>query len=124
MTNEDAAILDQFVTEHLPNAVYVVRRIAEVAEAVGNQAGVGGMETAGMIISYLYEHPDMVERFLREGTGMMIEGDIMPENGCLTFHRRIDGRVTTPQELRAAIMVKNMERGRPADKARSAAGEG
>lgn len=93
----------------------VVLRIADVSEAVGWQAGVGGMETAGMIVSALSERPELVERFLAEGTGLMLEGEIMPEKGRLTFHRSSDGKVTTPQELRAAIVVKNMERGKPAE---------
>jgi len=45
-------------------AAEVVERIAQVAEAVGMQAGVGGMETAGAIVSYLSNHPDLIEPFI------------------------------------------------------------
>ena len=96
----------------------VIKRIADVAQAVGWQAGVGGMETAGMIVSVLAAKPELVQRFLDEGTELLVNGDILPEHGCLTFHRSSDGKVTTPQQLRSAIVVKNMERGRPASRTR------
>lgn len=91
-----------------------IERIAEVAEAIGWQAGVGGMETAGMIVSVLAEHPELIERFMNEGSGLLIDGEFGAEKGRLTFHRMKDGKVTTPAELRSAIMVKQMERGQPA----------
>ena len=76
-------------------------RIAQVAEAIGKQAGVGASETAGLIISVLYEHPDWIEQFMRDGTGAFIERGYSAEYGALTFHR-IDGTVTTPAQLRIA----------------------
>jgi hypothetical protein len=93
----------------------VIMRIAQVAMAIGDQAGVGAMETAGMIVSVLAEHPEHVERFMADGVEFMLSGEVLPEKGCLTWHRTSDQKVTTPQELRAVLMVKNMERGRPAD---------
>lgn len=99
----------------LTEAQRVIMRIAEVAEAVGWQANVGAMETAGMIVSVLAEQPDLVKRFLAEGSALFIEGKIAAEYGRLTFHRMKDGQVTTPAELRNAIRIRNMERGLPAD---------
>lgn len=96
----------------------VIRRIGEVAEQVGEQAGVGAMEIAGMIVSVLYQRPELAGQFMREGVEMLISGSILPENGRLSFHRRTDGKVTTPQQLRASIMLKNMEIGAAADRAR------
>jgi hypothetical protein len=95
-----------------------VRRIGEVAEQIGDNAGVGAMEIAGMIVSVLYQRPELADRFMREGVEMMISGDILPENGRLTFHRQSDGKVTTPHDLRNAIMVKNMELGHAAERSR------
>ena len=88
----------------------IIRRIAEIAHAVGWQANVGAMEMAGQFVSYLAEHPEHVEAFLRDGSGFVIENGLPVGQGCLTFHRRLDGKVTTPQELRVAIDVKKMER--------------
>lgn len=117
-TPEHRACRQAFIAGAAAAATPVVLRIAEVAEIVAALSGTGGMETAGMIVSALYERPELIERFLREGQELMIDGEILPEKGRLTFHRRSDGKVTTPQELRAAIMVKNMERGRQSDKQR------
>ena len=86
----------------------VILHIAKVAHAVGWQAGIGASETAGMIISCLAKRPELIERFLLEGSGLLVEGEISPEKGCLTFHRRLDGKVTTPQELRIALVVKSL----------------
>lgn len=85
----------------------VIERIGEVAAAVGWQAGVGASETAGMIISCLLAKPELIDRFLKDGTGLLIDGEIGPDQGCLTFHRR-DGAVTTPEELRMARDARKM----------------
>lgn len=81
--------------------------IAEVAAAVGWQAGVGASETAGMIVSCLAARPELIERFMTEGSSLLVEGEILPDKGKLTFHR-IDGKVTTPQELRSAMTVRDI----------------
>lgn len=85
----------------------VILHIAKVAEAVGWQAGVGASETAGMIISSLAAKPDLIDRFLRDGSGLLVSGEIGPEQGCLTFHRA-DGAVTTPEELRMARRARKL----------------
>lgn len=85
----------------------VIMHIGQVAEAVGWQAGVGASETAGMIISCLVAKPELIERFLIDGSGLLVNGDIGPDQGCLTFHR-IDGTVTTPEELRMAVAARKM----------------
>lgn len=85
----------------------LIQWIAEVAAAVGWQAGVGASETAGMIVSCLAARPDLVHRFLKDGSGLLVNGDIAPDHGCLTFHR-LDGTVTTPEELRMARDARKM----------------
>lgn len=84
-----------------------IAHIGQVAEAVAWQAGVGASETAGMIISCLLAKPELIERFLIEGSGLLVDGSIGPDHGCLTFHR-IDGTVTTPEELRIAIAARKV----------------
>lgn len=85
----------------------VIEHIGKVAVAVGWQAGVGASETAGMIISCLLAKPELIDRFLKEGSGLLVDGSIGPEHGCLTFHR-LDGAVTTPEELRMARDARKM----------------
>lgn len=85
----------------------VIAHIGQVAEAIGWQAGVGASETADMIVSCLLARPELISRFLEEGSGLLVDGEIGPEKGCLTFHR-IDGKVTTPEELRMARDARRM----------------
>ena len=85
----------------------VIGHIGQVAEAVAWQAGVGASEMAGMIISCLLAKPELIERFLIEGSGLLVDGSIGPDQGCMTFHRA-DGRVTTPEELRMARAARKM----------------
>jgi hypothetical protein len=114
-----AGLVLPIVNEALERAATMaICRVGAVAESVASLSATGGMETAGMIVSALYERPELVGPFMREGCEFMLTGDILPEKGRLTFHRRSDGAVTTPQELRAAIMVNNMARGKAADQAR------
>jgi hypothetical protein len=87
----------------------LVQWIAEVSKAIGWQAGVGASEIAGMIISCLAARPDLVSRFLKDGAGLLVDGEIGPDHGYLTFHRQ-DGKVTTPQELRMARESRKMLR--------------
>lgn len=45
--------------------VAIVRQIAQVAHAVGWQAGVPAMELAGLIVSCLAANPEHLDRFMR-----------------------------------------------------------
>lgn len=87
----------------------LIKRIADVACAVGWQAGVGASETAGMIVSVLAQHPDQIERFMSEGTELMIDGTIAPELGCLTFFSK-QGEIVTPAQLAASRGVRRIKR--------------
>jgi hypothetical protein len=90
------------------DAQEVIDRIAAVAEAVGKQAGVGGMETAGAILSYLAEHPRDLEPFMNGGF-FELPAD-MHMHGKLTWLGR-DGRICTPEHARRAVIVSKLEKG-------------
>lgn len=77
-----------------------IRQVAEVSAAVAFQAGVGAMEIAGQIISVLYAHPEHIDRFMDEGSGLLIDGTLNPENGCLSY-MAVDGVIRRPSDLRA-----------------------
>ena len=83
----------------------VIQRIAEVAEAVGCQAGVPGCETAGVIVSYLSIHPDEIGSFMADGI-MALPVDLWA-HGRLTFYRK-DGKIGTPQDARIARQVRDL----------------
>ena len=90
-------------------AQQVIEKIAQVATAVGWQAGVGASETAGMFVSCLAERPDLIDRFMTEGAGLLVDGEIDAGKGCLTFYNT-KGDITTPQELRMSCQVRDIKR--------------
>lgn len=76
-----------------------VKRIAEVAAAVGWQANAGASETAGLIVSVLAANPEHTERFMAEGSELFIDGTMRAENGCLS-HFAMNGQIVSPTKLR------------------------
>ena len=82
----------------------VITRIAEYASTFSEQAGVGGCETAGWIVSVLATHPHLIPDFLNDPGAVFIDRDEMRhiENGCLSWHAK-NGEIVTPAELRAEI---------------------
>ncbi|HCE09751.1 MAG TPA: hypothetical protein DEQ40_14355 [Oxalobacteraceae bacterium] len=87
-----------------------IKYIADVAEAFADAAGVGGVETAGAIISYLAAHPDMVGNFMEDGPEFLMNVDArrIHADGRLTWHRGGDGKVVTPRDLRISLTVRDM----------------
>jgi hypothetical protein len=84
----------------------LIARIAVIAENVALQAGVGGIEMAGMIVSYLAKHPDRLESILTNG--ICDEPAELWAQGRLTWMGK-DGRVFSPQDARLRRIVKSME---------------
>jgi hypothetical protein len=87
------------------DAVALIRKIAQVSTAVGFHAGEPAMELAGQIVSGLVSHPEHIDRFMAEGSGLFIDGTLNVENGTLTY-RSIGGDILHPSDLRKA---KGME---------------
>ena len=86
-------------------AELVIERIAQIAEAFGHQAGIGGMETAGNLVSYLATHPRDIEPLLRFGV-FELPMD-WPERGSLTWHAQ-NGKLVHPEEARRARTIKQL----------------
>ena len=80
----------------------VIEFIAEVSEAMAFQAGVGGRETAGAIVSYLAHKPEHIEPFLNGGI-MELPSEWM-DGGRLTWHG-MNGKIVHPDEVREARMA-------------------
>lgn len=99
-----------------PNAIVVVKRqhtaediimkLAEVADAVGFAAGEPATEIAGHLVSFLAAQPVHIDRFMREGQELMIDGTFTFDQGNLTY-RALDGIIRHPDELRAAKEKSN-----------------
>jgi hypothetical protein len=83
----------------MTTALEFLNKVAEVANAIGFHAGVGGVETAGQIISCLYANPDALERFMAEGTELIFDQTISMQNGSLSWHAS-DGRLVSPSQYR------------------------
>ncbi len=79
--------------------------VAKVSEAMAIQAGVGGMETAGGIISYLAKHPDKLDAFLDEGVFGFPDDWLF--GGCLTWHGQ-NGKIVHPDYARRAKIIKRL----------------
>lgn len=96
--------------ENNAGAPGVIARIAEVAEAIGWQANVGAMETAGSIVSYLARFPDQIEPFLSGESSPMDWPRGWHTLGSLTWHGQ-DGKIHRPEDVRRHVLIKKMERG-------------
>ncbi|MDW9808615.1 hypothetical protein GOA93_06160 [Sinorhizobium meliloti] len=78
----------------------LIEKIAQVANAVGWQAGEPAMELAGQIVSVLAANPEHIDRFMSEGAELFLDGTFNAENGCLTY-RSMGGDILSPSVLRA-----------------------
>lgn len=92
--------------ERIEGAQAVIDRIAEIASIVSAQAGVGGSETAGHIVSYLSAHPEATERLWDDGFFFDLP-DKFWMHGKLSWHRA-DGGVITPKQARMATIVRDL----------------
>jgi hypothetical protein len=78
----------------------VIKRLAEVAEALGRAAGVSAVQTVGSFVSYLAEHPEDIEPLLRFGASELPEDWI--HYGCLTW-MGADGKLHHPADVRRIV---------------------
>lgn len=89
------------------DAQEVIEHIARVAAAIGWQANVGAMETAGSIISYLAEHPEHTADFMAGKTSVLDWPVGWHERGCLTW-QGMNGWVVAPEYARHARIVRSL----------------
>lgn len=75
----------------------MIDRIADAARVISAQAGVGAMETAGSIVSFLSANPHWLGHFLAGGS-IIDWPDGWHLAGCLTW-QGMDGKVHWPGEL-------------------------
>lgn len=93
------------------SAADFLAKVIQTAHAVGWQAGVGGMETAGALVSYLGRFPEKLPAFMSDDFSVVsdLPSDWLRQ-GCLTWHAR-DGGVVSPEWVRRQIAIKEMEKG-------------
>lgn len=89
------------------SAQETIERIATIAENFGRLAGVGAMETAGSIISFLANHPEHIDDFM-SGKSSLVDWPIgWHEQGRLTWHAQ-NGKIVSPQDARLHRTVQKM----------------
>lgn len=82
-----------------------IGHIARIAAGFAQQAGVGGMETAGALVSYLADHPRDLEPLLNGGIFELPPDWI--ERGSLTWHAQ-NGEIIAPKFARQSRTIKKM----------------
>jgi len=84
----------------------IIAHIAREAASFAAAAHIGGMETAGAIVSHLAKHPENIERFLNGGF-LELPADLWMK-GDLTWHARDGGTVVNAKTVRRDKQVKRL----------------
>ncbi|KQT52246.1 hypothetical protein ASG54_22610 [Aureimonas sp. Leaf460] len=83
-----------------PAAQVTIAQIVAYAENIAWQAGVGSLETAGQIVSFLADRPELLPAFM-DGSLSAIDTDLLDHHaGRLTWHG-MDGKVYAPDPAKA-----------------------
>jgi len=85
----------------------VIARIVEMSQAIAWQAGVGGMETAGSIVSYLASHPEQIEPLMAGTLSLTDWPDRHHMHGVLSWHGA-DGKIYSPEYARRQVAIKKL----------------
>lgn len=80
-------------------AEQAITKIAQVSSTVGWQSNEPAMELAGQIVSVLAAHPEHIERFMRDGSELFLDGTFNIENGSLTY-RAANGDIFSSAKMR------------------------
>jgi len=82
----------------MDSAELLLSRMIATSVAIGWQAGVGGRETAGAIVSYLGKHPERLKAFIDGDENPFDWGEEWIKGGVLTWQTK-DGRIIDPASL-------------------------
>ena len=92
--------------DDIPLVTHVICMIANRAAAYASQAGVGGMETAGGLVSYLAANPNDIETFINGGIFELPDDWLL--RGNLTY-QAMNGKITHPETARFSRIIKAMK---------------
>ncbi len=83
--------------------IEAINKLAEVASAVAFQAGEPANGIAGLILSGIATKPALIERFMAEGSELIIDGTLIPTfagiQGTITY-RALNGEIVHPGDRR------------------------
>ena len=92
------------------SAAQFLAKVIQTAEAISWQAGVGAMETAGALVSYLGRFPERLPAFMADDFSVISD---LPTDwlrqGCLTWHG-MNGKIIDPEFARRATVIRDMEK--------------
>ncbi len=74
-------------------------RVTEFSQAMGFQSGIPAVNIAGHTLSFLAGHPEHIDRYMKEGNELWIDGTITYKGGCLTYLAG-NGKVLSPSIIR------------------------
>lgn len=81
------------------SAQQILAQIASLSEAIAFQSGTASSELAGQMVSVLARDPSLIDRFMKDGSEMFLEGVIRPEVGRLSWYGQ-NGQIVTPEFMR------------------------
>ena len=84
------------MTQTNPTAQSVIEYIAKVSRIIGAQAGVGAMETAGSIVSFLAANPHYLDDFLTNGS--VLDWPFSWHSAGALSWQGMDGKIHWPGE--------------------------
>ena len=84
------------MTQTNPTPQSVIEYIAKVSRAIGIQANVGAMETAGSIVSFLAANPHYLDDFLAGGS--VLDWPINWHGAGVLSWQGMDGKIHWPGE--------------------------
>lgn len=93
----------------MTTAQELVQKVREVAHAVAFQSGTGSLECAGMIMSCLARKPELIDRFMREGSGLIVDGVISVGRGEFFYHA-MDNTVRPASDAAKAETIRQLKR--------------
>jgi hypothetical protein len=85
-------------------AQQVIDLIAKLAHVTAWQSGVGGVETAGTIISFLHANPEHTAHVIGGGSLLDLDHVFDGQYGSLTWHAQ-NGKIMSPKALREALRL-------------------
>lgn len=100
----------EFDRDHLPIIASFIKLLADRADTFAHLVGVGGMETAGHLISYLDDNMQDLEPWMNGGFEELPGRWI--EHGSLTHHA-MNGKIVAPRTVRHARIIKGLQGPQP-----------
>lgn len=82
----------------------VIKKVADYSDATAACAGIGACELAGMVVSVLSVHPELIPAFLDDPSKTVFDNldTFQWQNGSLSWLAK-NGDVVSPAELRAHL---------------------